>query len=161
MYGLDITDAVKRADCVGLKSDTRALPFQTQTFDLTFSIGVIEHFSGSAKAVAEHARVTRPDGWVFLITPHLSPKTVRRYLTHWLRGDHKRGTFEEIRGRNLTRQVLHGYFKDAGLVNIQTGCYGDVWVPGISQIPIVQSILRRTVGNHLANFVYAVGQVPE
>lgn len=160
MYGLDITEAVVEADCRGLKADIRALPLRSNIFDLTFSIGVIEHFPNSGGAVDEHARVTRPGGWVFLITPHLGPITVKRYITFWLRDEYRQGTFEQIRGRNLTRRTLRTYFEAAGLVDIETGCYGDVWLPAIGQYRPVQSVVRTIAGNILGDFVYAVGRVP-
>lgn len=160
-YGLDITDAIYDADCEGLKADTRRLPLNDDVFDATFSIGVIEHFPESSKAIAEHVRVTAPGGWVFLITPKLSPLTLRRYVTYYLRGEHKRGTFEQIRGRNLTRRWLERTFENAGLEAVETGGYGDVWLPVVSQHSKVQRVLQRVVGDSCASFVFAQGRVPE
>ena len=54
--------------------DVRKLPFEKQTFDGYWSIGVIEHFwSGYDDILAEAARVLKTDGYLFLSTPWFSP----------------------------------------------------------------------------------------
>jgi SAM-dependent methyltransferase len=50
-------------------ADVRGIPFRDATFDCTFAIGVLQHVAGAANAVAELARVTRPDGRVLLVEP--------------------------------------------------------------------------------------------
>jgi ubiquinone/menaquinone biosynthesis C-methylase UbiE len=50
-------------------ADVRGIPFRDATFECTFAIGVLQHVAGAAHAVAELARVTRPDGRVLLIEP--------------------------------------------------------------------------------------------
>ncbi len=48
--------------CVGFR-------FRDATFECTFAIGVLQHVAGAPHAVAELARVTRPDGRVLLVEP--------------------------------------------------------------------------------------------
>jgi ubiquinone/menaquinone biosynthesis C-methylase UbiE len=50
-------------------ADVRGIPFRDATFECTFAIGVLQHVAGAAHAVAELARVTRPDGRVLLVEP--------------------------------------------------------------------------------------------
>jgi SAM-dependent methyltransferase len=50
-------------------ADVRGIPFRDATFESTFAIGVLQHVAGAAHAVAELARVTRPDGRVLLVEP--------------------------------------------------------------------------------------------
>lgn len=159
-YGIDITDQLLSADCIRVFGDTRSLPFVSDCFDCTYSIGVIEHFPESKTAIAEHARVTVPNGWIFLITPHLSPRTLRRYVEFYNRGEHKRGSFEAIRGRNLTRYRLSEYLSAAGLADIETGCYGDTYLPVLGTFDSVQQVLRSVIAV-AGSFVYAVGRVPD
>ena len=50
-------------------ADVRGIPFRDATFESTFAIGVLQHVSDASHAVAELARVTRPDGRVLLVEP--------------------------------------------------------------------------------------------
>ena len=50
-------------------ADVRGIPLRDATFDATFAIGVLQHVSDAPRAVAELARVTRPDGRVLLVEP--------------------------------------------------------------------------------------------
>jgi SAM-dependent methyltransferase len=50
-------------------ADVRGIPFRDATFECAFAIGVLQHVAGAAHAVAELARVTRPDGRVLLVEP--------------------------------------------------------------------------------------------
>ena len=50
-------------------ADVRGIPFRDATFESTFAIGVLQHVSDAPHAVAELARVTRPDGRVLLVEP--------------------------------------------------------------------------------------------
>jgi|EndMetStandDraft_3_1072993.scaffolds.fasta_scaffold69127_1 SAM-dependent methyltransferase len=50
-------------------ADVRNIPFRDATFECTFAIGVLQHVTRASHAVAELARVTRPDGRVLLVEP--------------------------------------------------------------------------------------------
>ena len=59
--------------------DVRALDFPDAHFDGYWSLGVIEHFwEGYGPILAEAARVLRPNGFLFLTAPWLSPYRVRK-----------------------------------------------------------------------------------
>ena len=79
-YGVDFSEvAIKEAAqyarehdlcsqfCLG---DVRALPFQSNYFDVIVSYGVIEHFNDSKSAVKEILRVLRPGGACLVTTPN-------------------------------------------------------------------------------------------
>ncbi len=51
-------------------ADTRHVPFRGDTFELVFSVGVVEHFVETANAIQEHARVCEPGGTVIVSVPH-------------------------------------------------------------------------------------------
>ena len=61
------------------RGDVRSLDFSDGQFDGYWSMGVIEHFwEGYSAILAEAARVVRPDGFLFLTAPWLSPYRARR-----------------------------------------------------------------------------------
>jgi ubiquinone/menaquinone biosynthesis C-methylase UbiE len=83
--GVDFAvESVKQAklDYPGLdirQGDVRALEFEDGYFDGYWSIGVIEHFwNGYDEILAEAARVLRPQGYLFLTAPWLSPYRSRK-----------------------------------------------------------------------------------
>ncbi len=54
-------------------ADITDLPFPNAYFDGYWSLGVIEHFySGFEPAAKEMARVVKPNGYLFLVFPHMS-----------------------------------------------------------------------------------------
>jgi ubiquinone/menaquinone biosynthesis C-methylase UbiE len=78
--GIDFAgDSVKQARLAypGLdvrQGDVRSLDFPDRFFDGYWSIGVIEHFwTGYDSILAEAARVVRPEGFLFLTAPWMSP----------------------------------------------------------------------------------------
>lgn len=122
-YGVDITDNAKRSGAAAVIGDARKLPFKDATFDLVYSLGVIEHFPETRLAVSEHARVAKEGGHVLITTPHLSVFTPLRYVGY--RIFHRRyGTFEEIEGRNIRLGTMKRYFTDSGLEITNHGVYG-------------------------------------
>ena len=108
---------------MGVVGDARALPFSDASFDLVYSLGVVEHFPETARAIEEHARVTRPGGHVLVTTPHLCVFTPLRCAVHALR-ERGSGTFEEIRGRNIRLTTMTRHFQRAGLRVIDKGVFG-------------------------------------
>lgn len=94
-YGLDIVkkaaSRVKRKGFSPVVADARYIPFKSNTFDLVYSFGVIEHFNRTEIAIQEHIRVTKKGGRIIITVPHLfSPYTVYWALRHI-----KEGTFQE------------------------------------------------------------------
>lgn len=93
-HGIDILHkAVERAHRNGFRvchGDARDLPFSDDSFDLTYSLGVFEHFEETEEAISEQIRVTRPGGSGIMTVPHLhSPYTVLMALWHVLQGTWK------------------------------------------------------------------------
>jgi len=60
------------------EADVRRLPFDNNSFDGYWSLGVIEHFySGYGDVLAEMSRVIKTDGYLFLTFPYMN--WIRRY----------------------------------------------------------------------------------
>jgi len=123
IFGIDITENVYRSETIGIVGDARFLPLASESFDFVWSLGVVEHFSETALAIKEHARVAKTGGHVLVTTPHLSLFTPFRLLAHWAL-DRKYGAFNEIQGRNLSLSLITKYAESAGLHVIQSGFWG-------------------------------------
>lgn len=127
-FSVDLTHLLKQAHGHRSIGDTRFLPFCDNTFDLVYSLGVVEHFPQTQKAVLEHARVAKPGGYVFMTTPKLGLATPLKYALYLLKGEHKQGTFEIVRGRNLKLSTVREYCSAANLKIIKlaasSGKYG-------------------------------------
>jgi SAM-dependent methyltransferase len=88
----------------------------SETFDLVFSSGLIEHFDDTRAVIAEHLRLVKPGGRIALIVPNLQSvegKIVKR-LAPPLWSVH----------RILGPDDLGGFLKSLGLENIRTGYLG-------------------------------------
>lgn len=80
VYAVDLTEraaalACKRLGLYGLKgsvsiSDSENLPFQTDSFDLVYSWGVIHHTPNTEAAAREIMRVCKPGGHVLVMLYH-------------------------------------------------------------------------------------------
>lgn len=57
--------------------DALALPFQEGTFDVVFSIGLLEHFEDITPPLAEQVRVLSPGGWLLVYVVPENPKNVQ------------------------------------------------------------------------------------
>jgi ubiquinone/menaquinone biosynthesis C-methylase UbiE len=100
--------------CKFILGDAKALPFRAGIFDLTYSLGLIEHFSREVaqKIVNEHCRVTKKGGTVLIVVPaKYSPLNLVRIIMgkKWPYG------FEDP----FTREELETLLRKSGLVKIR------------------------------------------
>lgn len=63
--------------------DANALPFPDESFDVTCSIGLLEHFENVGRVMEEQARVLKPGGWFLGYVVPERPDNVQRYF-NWL-----------------------------------------------------------------------------
>lgn len=60
--------------------DANDLPFDADSFDVTCSIGLLEHFEDVRKVMSEQLRVLRPDGWFLGYIVPERPDNVQQYF---------------------------------------------------------------------------------
>jgi SAM-dependent methyltransferase len=110
----------------GLSADIYALPFRDGSFDVAFSIYVLEHVDRPAQLTAEIARVLRPGGVCLILTPNvfhyvtmlsrLTPTSFHRWANE-RRGRASDDTFPTCYQLNSRRALKH-HFSAAGLQTI-------------------------------------------
>jgi SAM-dependent methyltransferase len=79
-YGLDyslngLLDSIKSNNNL-LCCDLFHLPFKTETFDLVYSLGVIEHFDDPSDAIQQHVRLLKKGGFILITIPNFSSHSV-------------------------------------------------------------------------------------
>lgn len=156
-FGVDITDAVRLAPCPSACADARQLPFPDHTFDVVFSLGVVEHFSQTAIAVREHARVARPGGYVVITTPRLSAVTLQRWYRYVRNRGYRVGSFETVLGRNLRETEISRHLRAAGLDVIRVASCGSVE----SNQQLVRRAKTVLPGGLWHPYLYGFGRKPE
>jgi SAM-dependent methyltransferase len=107
----------------GLTADIYALPFRDNSFDVVFSIYVLEHVDRPSALAAEIGRILRPGGLCFVLTPNLlhyvtvtsrvTPTAFHRWVNAW-RGRAAEDTFPTCYRLN-SRRALRRHFSAAGL----------------------------------------------
>jgi len=115
---VDITHKVKLAPGHRILADARVLPFRDRVFDLVYSLGVVEHFRETGKAIQEHARVTKDRGYVLITSPHCSLHELYvriRFLASNLLLHRRMRNFVAHVGRHLTIGQMRRYATSAGL----------------------------------------------
>jgi ubiquinone/menaquinone biosynthesis C-methylase UbiE len=63
--------------------DANQLPLPDNSYDLTFSIGLLEHFENVRPVITEQLRVLRPGGWFLGYIVPERPDNVQRYF-NWI-----------------------------------------------------------------------------
>ena len=117
--GIDIsTPVVRLAEIefghVPLKAagaDVRALPFPDRTFHAIYSMGTIEHFAGTERAVAEMFRVLRPGGRAIIGVPNRHDPFLRPLLVSLL---YRLGLYSYGFEKSYSRASLRRMLADAG-----------------------------------------------
>ena len=114
-HALDITENVKDAIGQRIIGDARSLPFKDNSFDFVYSLGVVEHFPQTLKAIQEQARVVKKGGKVLLTVPRRSIHAIFRWIYYFKSGDYKLGSYEIVKGRNMCIAETRYYFHESGL----------------------------------------------
>jgi SAM-dependent methyltransferase len=116
-YGIDISEPILAQARAAFHddalrcavSDVRELPFRDASFDAIYSMGTIEHFDETERAVEEMVRVLRPGGRAIVGVPNRHDPFLRPALAAMLQalGLYAYG-FEKSYSRRALRQMLEG-----------------------------------------------------
>lgn len=136
--------------------DARCLPFKDNSYDFVYSLGVVEHFPETATAISEHCRVVKDGGYVLVSTPRLSLHTIVRRILFFIKRESKKGTFEQVRGRNFTVRTIKRFFQDAGMTILCAEASG-VFIPGCGSLRMthLEKILPKSL---FGAYLYCVGK---
>jgi SAM-dependent methyltransferase len=92
-------------------SDVRDLPFRDASFDAIYSMGTIEHFDETERAVAEIARVLKPGGRAIIGVPNRHDPFLRPLLAAALQAT---GLYAYGYEKSYSRRALRDMLKRAG-----------------------------------------------
>jgi SAM-dependent methyltransferase len=105
--------------------DVRDLPFGDDSFDLVYSMGTIEHFDETERAVAEIARVLKPGGRAIVGVPNRHDPFLRPLLVAAL---YAAGLYGYGYEKSYSRRGLREMLQRAGMtVTAETGI---LFIPG-------------------------------
>jgi SAM-dependent methyltransferase len=93
-------------------ADVRDLPFAAASFDAIYSMGTIEHFDETERAVAEIARVLKPGGRAIVGVPNRHDPFLRPLFAALLQAAGLYGYGYE---KSYSRRTLRRMLQDAGL----------------------------------------------
>lgn len=114
----EVVSLLEKEGFEAILSDCCDMPIRDSSYDITFSIGVFEHFDGTEKAVREQIRVTRRGGKVIIILPNLiSPFFFGAALVQLVNGNLFRYGKKITDGRYFTSNQLRKMMK--GCKNIK------------------------------------------
>lgn len=92
------------------QADGRVMPFPTDSFDVVFSQGLLEHYEPADSLLAEQVRITKPGGLVIVDVPQLfSPQAVTKAFLM------RSGKWPYGWERNYTEEQLTTLMKRHGL----------------------------------------------
>ena len=92
--------------------DVRGLPFRDASFDAVYSMGTIEHFDETPRAVAEIARVLKPGGRAIVGVPNRFDPFLRPLLATALQAV---GLYAYGYEKSYSRRALRRMLEQAGL----------------------------------------------
>ncbi|MFA5839765.1 MAG: class I SAM-dependent methyltransferase [Candidatus Margulisiibacteriota bacterium] len=100
-------------NCYFVTGKGEKMPFHSDSFDLTFSVGVVEHFLDPAFLLREQVRVLRPGGCLVVSVPNLLNPF--NFLYRLYAGDSYSYGIERL----FLHSQMETYLQDLGLKNIQ------------------------------------------
>jgi SAM-dependent methyltransferase len=119
------TGADARHRLHGAVSDVRDLPFRDASFDAVYSMGTIEHFAETERAVAEIARVLKPGGRAIIGVPNRHDPFLRPLLATALQAVGLYGYGYE---KSYSRRALRRMLEQAGLEVVEETAI--LFIPG-------------------------------
>jgi len=155
VYGVDLNLpglVLSRFACpvCGLgRADAALLPFGDKSFDVVFSLGLVEHFEDPAPLLEEQWRVLRGGGRVMVSVPNIGPGTIQGW--HWRR--FKPGLYEAHVA--YTAPDLIDRVVAAGFTSV-TASHVGVYLPHLQRVakrllppPVLRPLERPSWGANL------------
>ena len=126
-FGCDISRNARPA-CEFRIADARKLPYPNNRFDLVYSLGTVEHFPETDRAITEQARVCRRGGFVVCTVPHFGINATYRHLKCKVKNpEYTKRKIHEIVGRQIHKHEIERYFMRAGLVITASFAFGGIF----------------------------------
>ena len=141
--GIDLSHEVARVahkkSIAVITADARALPFQDKSFDIVYSLGVLEHFYNIEKALEEQLRIIQPGGTIIVAVPYIwSPFALAITSFEVIRGVAFKYGFIATRGKLFSKKQLKNLLSEAGCEHIEIGLYY-----GLSFLRIFPFVVRN------------------
>jgi len=129
-------------------ADTKALPFNTNTFDVACAITALEFTTDARAALKEIARCVRPGGKVVVGVLN------RVSLLAWLR--RRRGSATFVEARLMSRKEVDRLLKTVGDAAVHSAAFvlpwrGLLWLSGV--LNVVGRFLRLPFGDFIVGIV--------
>ena len=157
-FAIDLTRRVREInDANSVMADARALPFKNESFDFIYSLGVIEHFPETEKAIKEQTRILRKGGYIFITVPHISLFAVQRYFKYLNEKGYKKGTFEEVKGRNLRLKDIKKWCESVDL-NVVENRAVSLTIPFLHRFKFYKYLNRIFPSDKFGSFLYCIAE---
>jgi len=133
LHGIDYSEhgamsAKQNLKIAGLDADIRCedmyhTTFEPESFDVVYSMGLIEHFDNPSGAIDAHLKLLKKEGILILTVPNFG-KSIYRTLNKWMRKWD--GITETHNIKLLNRKSLHDSVTGKGLKLLRVGYLGVV-----------------------------------
>jgi ubiquinone/menaquinone biosynthesis C-methylase UbiE len=164
VVGIDIAPRVVqnsgRRGLTVIEADARNIPFVDESFDLVYSLGVIEHVEETKHALKEQVRTCKPGGIVVAVVPFLlTPYCLAGILYYRIfRRDHP---LVVTYGKPFSKQQLLRKMEAAGCKRvIIEPYYGSAFLralPNRLQSTLVDNIESSFVSKHFGLVIWGMG----
>jgi ubiquinone/menaquinone biosynthesis C-methylase UbiE len=156
VFGVDNNpEGFKKNDIVNFKlGDCKKLPFSNESFDLVFSLGLVEHFTKKEKVISlkEQCRVLNKGGFLICLVPLLSFSLSFLYVK--LNYDFRKG-FKHFR---TTKKEIENYFKEMGIEIICSKTIGNIFESLIGIGKLNNLLKNKLLAKILATEILVIGK---
>lgn len=157
LYGVDLTDNIHLSPGKKFICDARSLVFESEEFDVVYSLGVVEHFDETYTSIKEHARVAKKGGVILITVPHIDLETLYRVYTFYKKKQFKKGSFMNIKGRNMRLRSVVKMMDSAGIDIHHYGTSGTVSSLVKRKWPNFYEKYMKKYEHKLGAYLYVIG----